>query len=188
MKHVHNHSPDLAHDPEGRLFDPQVRAALAQFIGGDNTLALEAATAVRGASHAIELMRSRGAHNQRLSSGALDILLRLGVAEGTGISIGDLAQAAGVTSRNVTGLVDTLEREGLAQRVPDPDDRRSVLVRITPAGQGWIASFRAPAQAGMAAVFREFSPAEIAQFRDLCLRLVVTVRSIEQPPVLPPTE
>ncbi|MEU5942584.1 hypothetical protein ABZ807_26190 [Micromonospora sp. NPDC047548] len=48
-----------------------------------------------------------------LSAGALDILIRLSAVSYGGISIGDLAQSAGVSSRNVTGLVDTLERDSV---------------------------------------------------------------------------
>ena len=40
-----------------------------------------------------------------------------------------------VTSATVTGLLDTLERRGLARRRPHPDDRRSVLVEITDDGR-----------------------------------------------------
>ncbi|GAA3441673.1 MarR family winged helix-turn-helix transcriptional regulator [Planomonospora venezuelensis] len=163
---VHN----LSADQDGLLFDPRTRAAMIRFIGGEDTLALEAAAAVRTASHAIERMRAHGAGGRGLSSGALDILLRLG-ASSDGLSVGDLAQSAGVSSRNVTGLVDTLEREGLAQRTPAPHDRRSVLVAITPAGREWTENFRRPTQAAMAAVFRDFTPAELGLLRHLCLRL-----------------
>lgn len=40
-----------------------------------------------------------------------------------------------VTSATVTGLLDTLEGKGLARRLPNPSDRRSVLVEITKAGR-----------------------------------------------------
>lgn len=144
---------------------------MARFTAGDDTLSLEAATAVRTAFHAVERIRAHGAQGRGLSSGALDILMRLSASTGDGVSIGDLAQSAGVSSRNVTGLVDTLERDGLARRVPGRHDRRSVLAQITPAGQAWIESFRGPTQAAMAAIFRDFTPAELTQLRHLCLRL-----------------
>ncbi|GII27556.1 MarR family winged helix-turn-helix transcriptional regulator [Planotetraspora mira] len=166
MKDVHNVSADA----DGRLFDPQARAALVQFIGGDDTLAMEAAAAVRTASHAIERMRAQGSENRGLSSGTLDVLLRLS-ASADGMTIGDLAKSAGVSSRNVTGLVDTLERDGLVQRAPAPHDRRSVLARITPAGQEWIENWRRPTQLAMGAIFRDFTPDDLAQLRHLCLRL-----------------
>ena len=170
----------LARDPDGSLFDPQVRAAMAQFTLGNDTLALEASAAVRAASHAVERLRARGADSRGLSAGALDILIRLSAVPDDGISIGDLAQSAGVSSRNVTGLVDTLERDGLAQRVPDRRDRRSVRAQITPAGQAWMDSFRLPTQAAMSAIFRGFTPAELTQLRHLCLRLIDNQHHIEQ--------
>jgi DNA-binding MarR family transcriptional regulator len=167
-------------DAGGYLFDVRVRTAMAEFIGDENTLALEAAAAARAASHAIERLRGHGTDSRGLSSGALDVLIRLSTATGVGISIGDLAQSAGVSSRNVTGLVDTLERDGLAERVPDKRDRRSVLASITPAGQAWLEAFRGPTQAAMAAVFHGFTPAEMTQLRHLCLRLVENHSRVEE--------
>ncbi|MCC5578765.1 MarR family transcriptional regulator [Microtetraspora sp. AC03309] len=174
MKDVHKSSSGASgfeRDHDDHLFDPRAREAMTRFAGGENTLALEAAAAVRTAVHAVERMRSHGAEGRGLSSGALDILIRLSATPDDGISIGDLAQAAGVSSRNVTGLVDTLERDGLARRVPDRNDRRSVLAQITPDGLAWIEAFRRPTQAAMAAIFRGFTPAELTQLRHLCLRL-----------------
>ncbi|GGS46601.1 MarR family transcriptional regulator [Planobispora rosea] len=157
-------------DMDGLLFDPETRTAMARFIGNEDTLALEAAAAVRIAFRAVERMRAHGAEGRGLSSGALDILLRLSASEHA-VSIGDLAQSAGVSSRNVTGLVDTLERDGLVRRAPAPHDRRSVLAEITPAGREWIENFRRPTQAAMAALFRGFSPDDLRRLRHLCLRL-----------------
>ncbi|MER6505055.1 hypothetical protein ABT218_38615 [Streptomyces sp. NPDC001455] len=85
-----------------------------------------------------------------------------------------------MSSRNVTGLVDTLERDALAERVPDRHDRRSVLARITPAGLAWLESFRRPTQVAIAAVFRGFTPAELTQLRHLCLRLAEHQHRLDQ--------
>jgi len=46
-----------------------------------------------------------------------------------------LADKAGVTRATMTGLIDGLEQGGLVERVYAKDDRRSVLVRLTDAGQ-----------------------------------------------------
>lgn len=46
-----------------------------------------------------------------------------------------LAERTGVTRATMTGLVDTLERDGLVRRVPDKDDRRMMIVDLTPAGE-----------------------------------------------------
>ncbi|WP_431928106.1 MarR family winged helix-turn-helix transcriptional regulator [Nonomuraea jabiensis] len=160
----------LEHDDTGLLYDPNARAAMSR-LAGDDTLTFEAAAAVRTAFQAIERMRAHGSEGRGLSSGAMDLLLRLSDADDDGVSIGELAQSAGVSSRNATGLVDTLEKDGLVQRVQDRRDRRSVLARITPEGRAWIEAFRRPSQLAMAAVFRGFSPEELTSLRHLCLRL-----------------
>ncbi|MFJ4223190.1 MarR family winged helix-turn-helix transcriptional regulator [Microbacterium sp. NPDC089695] len=43
-----------------------------------------------------------------------------------------LAQACDVSPRNITGLVDALEKTGHVRRTPHPADRRAVLVELTP--------------------------------------------------------
>ncbi|MFB7950107.1 MarR family winged helix-turn-helix transcriptional regulator [Kitasatospora phosalacinea] len=179
MKDVHK-SRELASGPDGTLYDPGARSSLQALAEGDATLALEAAAAVRSAAQAVDRLRSHGAGGRGLSAGALDLLARLNTAPGEGLSIGELARAAGVSSRNVTGLVDTLERDRLVRRVPDRNDRRSVRVRITPAGRAWIEAFREPARRAMSALFRGFDETELAQLRHLCLRLVDNQQRIEQ--------
>jgi DNA-binding MarR family transcriptional regulator len=46
-----------------------------------------------------------------------------------------LAEAAGVTRATMTGLIDTLEKDRWVLREPDPDDRRTVRVRLTEEGR-----------------------------------------------------
>jgi DNA-binding MarR family transcriptional regulator len=47
----------------------------------------------------------------------------------------DLADSAGVTRATMTGLIDTLERDALVKREPDPVDRRMMSVHLTARGQ-----------------------------------------------------
>lgn len=46
-----------------------------------------------------------------------------------------LAEKAGVTRATMTGLIDGLEQGGLVERINIKNDRRSILVRLTDAGQ-----------------------------------------------------
>lgn len=46
-----------------------------------------------------------------------------------------LAEKAGVTRATMTGLLDSLERTELIERIPDTEDRRMLQVRLTEKGQ-----------------------------------------------------
>jgi DNA-binding MarR family transcriptional regulator len=46
-----------------------------------------------------------------------------------------IAERVLITTGSMTSLLDTLERRGLVRRMPHPDDRRKLLVDITPDAQ-----------------------------------------------------
>ncbi|MCF3649422.1 MarR family winged helix-turn-helix transcriptional regulator [Synoicihabitans lomoniglobus] len=48
-----------------------------------------------------------------------------------------LAEMAGVTRATMTGLIDTLERDGFVRREADPHDRRAMLVHLTTQGEAF---------------------------------------------------
>ena len=51
------------------------------------------------------------------------------------LSPGRLLRETLVTSGTMTNRVDRLAARGLVERLPDPADRRGVLVRLTPEGK-----------------------------------------------------
>jgi DNA-binding MarR family transcriptional regulator len=62
-------------------------------------------------------------------------------------SIGQLASWAELSSGAMTNRVDRLEEAGFVRRVPDPNDRRGVLVELTDEGHKiWEESLRTGAQ------------------------------------------
>jgi DNA-binding MarR family transcriptional regulator len=61
--------------------------------------------------------------------------LVLGILRDRGpISPSELGERLIVTRATVTGLIDSLEARGFVRRSPNPDDRRGLLVEITPSG------------------------------------------------------
>jgi DNA-binding MarR family transcriptional regulator len=56
-------------------------------------------------------------------------------APGTRLSAGALSERLDISSSAMTNRLDRLEERGLVARERDPDDRRSVLVSITPQGE-----------------------------------------------------
>jgi DNA-binding MarR family transcriptional regulator len=47
----------------------------------------------------------------------------------------ELASALSCTRATITGIVDTMEKKELVVRSPNPDERRSLLVRLTDRGR-----------------------------------------------------
>jgi DNA-binding MarR family transcriptional regulator len=54
------------------------------------------------------------------------------------LSPGRLLRETLVTSGTMTNRVDRLASRGLVERYPDPDDRRGVIVRLTPEGKATV--------------------------------------------------
>ena len=76
----------------------------------------------------------------------------------------ELAEAIGVSPRNVTGLVDGLEHDGFAVRKRHPDDRRATLVTLTGKGVDTMAALRGEYDDGAARLFTGLCPEELAGF------------------------
>jgi DNA-binding MarR family transcriptional regulator len=70
---------------------------------------------------------------QRLGVNETDLLCLNVIESRGGVTAGELAAEAGLTSGAITGVVDRLERAGYARRERDPDDRRRVAITVTPA-------------------------------------------------------
>jgi DNA-binding MarR family transcriptional regulator len=70
-----------------------------------------------------------------LSINDFELLLRLGRTPRAGLRLGELNSAVRLTQPSLSRAAARLERCGWLRRSGDPDDRRGVLVTITPAGQ-----------------------------------------------------
>jgi DNA-binding MarR family transcriptional regulator len=68
----------------------------------------------------------------------------------------DLGQHLGVTPRNVTKLVDALEKEGLVSREEVPGDRRAVLVQLSETGRRRQREWASAGMEVAAAFFRAY--------------------------------
>ena len=61
--------------------------------------------------------------------------LRMLALEDEPLRMRDLSEMLGVAARTATTLVDSLERDGLVERVRHPDDRRAYLLTLTENGR-----------------------------------------------------
>lgn len=97
---------------------------------------------------------------------ALEILHRLGP-----MTAGGLAEATGLTTGAITGIVDRLERDGYARRARDAHDRRRVIVRPEfEHGIRTIAPLFASMGEAMGALLARYSDEELAVVLDFVTR------------------
>lgn len=84
----------------------------------------------------------------------------------------ELASALGVSARNMTAIVDGLEREQLVTRRPHPTDRRATLVVLTPDGSSTVHASSGLGIGALGGVFDELNLSEQQQFLEMINRLM----------------
>ena len=87
----------------------------------------------------LDLARRTAFTEHGIESWEFDVLAALRRAgEPYELSPGRLLRETLVTSGTMTNRVDRLAARGLVERLPDPHDRRGVLVRLTPQGRSTV--------------------------------------------------
>ena len=97
---------------------------------------MEVLSRVTRLGHHLDGARRQAFTEHGLESWEFDVLAALRRAgRPYELSPGRLLRETLVTSGTMTNRVDRLAARGLVERFPDPNDRRGVLVRLTPAGR-----------------------------------------------------
>ena len=73
-----------------------------------------------------------------------------------------LAEGLGVTSSNVTGIIDRLVKQGLVSRQENPEDRRMLRLRVTDKGEDILTSLREETISSMSEVLARMSIEELS--------------------------
>jgi DNA-binding MarR family transcriptional regulator len=104
------------------------------------------------------------------------------------VTAGTLAEATGLTTGAITGVIDRLERAGFARRERDPGDRRKILVRALPAVGERVAPMFAPMERAAMAALSRYRDDELAllldfltRARDASLAAMAELRSLAPP-------
>jgi DNA-binding MarR family transcriptional regulator len=87
------------------------------------------------------------------------------------LTVGVLAEAAGVAPPTATRMLDCLARDGYVSRRHSEEDRRSVLVSLTPSGRVAVQAAHEQISAWRRRVFESLEPAEREQAAALLTRL-----------------
>jgi DNA-binding MarR family transcriptional regulator len=78
-----------------------------------------------------------------------------------------LAQELGLAQRSVTQAVESLARDGLVERSPDPDDGRAKLVTMTSEGAAALAASTDAGELMLQRIFGSLSQKQLAQLDKL---------------------
>ncbi|HLU14624.1 MAG TPA: MarR family transcriptional regulator [Burkholderiaceae bacterium] len=94
-----------------------------------------------------------------------------------GLKMSDLSRYMMVTNGNITGITDQLEKEGLVERVKVVNDRRSSLIRLTPAGKKAFAEMAAVHEQWIQTLFSDLPDTDRTTLHGLLGRLKSSIHS-----------
>lgn len=90
-----------------------------------------------------------------------------------GLRMNALSRYLMVTGGSVTGLTDQLVADGWVERLPDAEDRRSLIVRLTPAGRKHFLAMAQEHESWLVEMLGGFGSAQRDNLYDLLGRLRV---------------
>jgi DNA-binding MarR family transcriptional regulator len=145
-------------------------------------------TALREASGQGVMYSQAVAHRLGINSTDLECLDHI-VLRGP-LTAGALAEATGLTTGAITGVIDRLERVGFARRKRDPEDRRKVSVSADPVVFERVAPLFEPMQRAALAAVAPYTDKELALLLDFFTRVRETslVAMAELRDAVPKTE
>lgn len=150
----------------------KVDASFAQeYPDGDQSATEAVATLIRTG----EAMNAEVERAMLVSFGVpQNVLNSLAVIDGaeTPLTPSQISERTLTSSATMTGTLDALEDHGWARRVPNPDDRRSVLIEITDEGQAVADRFLPGIRTIEQAVLTELTGAERATLLDLLAKVL----------------
>jgi len=80
-------------------------------------------------------------HQAGLTTPGLNTLMLLVHGNADGLALTALSRLLLSSRANVTGVIDSLVRKGFVERTDHPEDRRSVIAKVTPKGREWLEDY-----------------------------------------------
>ena len=151
-----------------------------------NPAACEAFLTVRQVGDAIRAEQEQRLAADGISLGRFMVLAVLDRTPDQPLPASELAEAAGVTKQTVTSLLDGLERDRLVSRQPCANDRRSVRVRLEPAGRALLERVLPGLYRRQVEVMSDLSAAEQAELTRLLRKVHTDPPRRADPPAAAP--
>lgn len=121
------------------------------------------------------LVRSLERRLDGKSAGPMPVFLALN--DGAALPQKELARLAAVEQPTMANTLARMERDGLIAGEPDPSDRRSTLLRLTPLGRERADSALVAAGEVNALALSALKPGERPQFVEMLRRVIATLEA-----------
>jgi DNA-binding MarR family transcriptional regulator len=141
---------------------------------------------LRAGDEAFRVVEAHLARHE-ITQGRFGVLMALmsnrnpAAANSRALSPAELADHTGVTRATITGLVDTLERDGLVLRTPDPEDRRMLSVALTDRGEKLLRTILPPHFRQMAWLMEPLSEGDRKTLVRLLTKVLERASSVTSP-------
>lgn len=127
---------------------------------------------LRTHNHLLRQLEHQLLAHGKIAIGSYDVLVQLAEAPDNRLRMSELAQAVLLSRSGLTRLVDRLQKDGLVERQPDPEDARGMYTVLTAKGRDTLRDASRVHLAGVSElVLTRLSEAELRQLRALMLKL-----------------
>lgn len=93
----------------------------------------------------------------------------------------ELSEKTGLAINTLTPMLDRIEKAGLIERAPHPDDRRKVLIKLTEyAAQGFKKEYEEISETMINYVYEGFSQEEIEMCEEFFKRISQNLEKVEK--------
>jgi DNA-binding MarR family transcriptional regulator len=93
------------------------------------------------------------------------------------MSAGAIAEATGLATPSVTALIDRLQRRRFVRRIHDPQDRRRVIIEVTPEGIDAFAPFFQSPELSQHRLYAPYTTEELEVIHDFLRRSTERLRT-----------
>ncbi len=165
-------------DAKREVLEREVLARLKREFPTSDTEFLMTFVRVIHAVHAVPILFEQYFSLMGLSKARFMVLIQLFLRGGDeGLGISEISSLYGVRSATMTGIVDTLEKEGYVVRSHSRKDRRRVILTLTKQGQVFMRRFIPAHSANLQSMMSSFTREDMETLMALNERLVTSIET-----------
>jgi len=126
--------------------------------------------------HAVPILFDQYFSKMGLSKARFMVLIQLYIrADEEGLGISEINTFYSVSSATMTGVIDTLEKEGFVTRTHSKKDRRRIILKLTDQGKMFMRRFIPTHSTNLKNMMRAFSTEDLKRLMQLNAKLVESI-------------